>query len=339
MHKIPLYIPDALKDIELAAWFKPLPEGLLFKKELPPNFFTQDVERVSDVSRARAIVLPNNFKRVDSRVDEYVRQYAEMGEKHSVPVYCFSLGDFTDKTRFDPRVCVFRLSVYRSRMRSQDIVIPALTEDNAKEGILVRKKPPVPRVSFCGMGGFPSWQAWIKYWVKIILYTSVSLVDSAARARIVGIYWRRAAMRACRASPLVETHFIVRKTFSGHRKSIELDPVQARREYLESIIGSDFVLAPKGDGNYSNRFFKTLCMGRIPVVTDTDIVLPLEDVIAYEKMMVRVPMDRVRETPRYIREFYDILDDGEYERRQRLARETFENYLRVDSFFRFFFTK
>ncbi len=339
MDKISLYIPEPLLGVELAAWFKPLPEGLLYKKELPPNFFAQEIERVPNAAHARAIVLPNNFKSADSRIDEYVRRYADMAEEHHIPIYCFSLGDFTDKTRFDPRVRVFRHSIYRSQMRPQDISIPALTEDNAKEGILVRKKQRVPRVSFCGMGDLPTWQARAKYLAKIVFYECASLFDRNARAKKLGVYWRRAAMRACEMSPLVETHFIVRKTFSGHRKSIELDPAVARREYLESIIDSDFVLAPKGDGNYSNRFFKTLCMGRIPVVTDTDIVLPLEDVIAYEKIMVRVPMDRVHETPRYIREFYDALDEGEYERRQHLARETFEKYLRVDSFFRFFFTR
>ncbi|TSC71441.1 MAG: Exostosin family protein, partial [Parcubacteria group bacterium Gr01-1014_48] len=143
---------------------------------------------------------------------------------------------------------------------------------------------------------------------------------------------------ACKKSNLVNTHFIVRRTFSGLRRTIEVDPKVARKEYLDSITEADFVLAPKGDGNYSNRFLKTLAFGRIPVLVDTDVVLPLEDIIDYSKIVVRVPMEHVHDTPRYIREFYDALSEQEWRERQHMARKAFEEYLRQDSFFRYFFT-
>ncbi|HEV8677355.1 MAG TPA: exostosin family protein [Candidatus Paceibacterota bacterium] len=158
-----------------------------------------------------------------------------------------------------------------------------------------------------------------------------------ARAKIVGVYWRRAAMRACVRTSLVDTLFITRRTFSGSRKTIELDPETARREYLESIRDSDFVIAPKGDGNYSNRFLKALALGRFPILIDTDCVLPFENKIDYSKVIVRVPMNGVKNTPRYVRNFYDPLSPEEFAARQKLAREIFEKYLRQDSFFRAFF--
>jgi hypothetical protein len=100
-------------------------------------------------------------------------------------------------------------------------------------------------------------------------------------------------------------------------------------------VESDFVLAPKGDGNYSNRFLETLSLGRIPVVVDTDIMLPFEDRIAYDRCVVRVPMSDVEKTPEYILAWYAArCDEKEWADAQACARSAYEDYLRIDSFFR-----
>lgn len=334
-----LYIPEPLVNVPLAHWFQPLPEHMNYKKELPPNFFETEVERVSDAKEAHAIVLSNNFK--DPLTDEsraHVKKYADLGERIGKPVCVLSLGDFTDEAVFDPRVYVLRLSLYKDLASPRDISLPSLTEDNATSGITFRPKNERPRVSFCGMGDLLGWRSWLLRF-KNFGFDIRAIFNENWCAHKLGVYWRQAAMRACERSSLVETHFIIRKTFSGNKRTIELDPVQARREYLDSIINSDFVIAPKGDGNYSNRFLKTLCLGRFPVLTDTNVVLPLEDVIDYSLISVRVPMNRVRETPTYIRKFYDSLTEEEWQQRQQLARDIFQKYLRQDSFLRYFFTE
>lgn len=337
MHR--LYIPEPLAGVPLAHWFQPLPEHMNYKKELPPNFFKTEVERVKDVSAAEAIVLSNNFKDpLTLEAQKYVNMYADLGKRTGKPVCVFSLGDFTDKAVFDPRVYVLRLSLYKDLAGPRDISIPSLTEDNATSGITVRPKQEKPLVSFCGMGDLPGWRSRFLH-VKNFGFEVRALFNKNWRAHKLGIYWRQVAMRACERSPLVDTHFIIRRTFSGSKRTIELDPTQARKEYLDSIVNADFVIAPKGDGNYSNRFLKTLCLGRFPVLTDTNVVLPLEDVIDYSLISVRVPMNRVHETPEYIREFYDSLTLEEWQQRQQLARDVFEKYLRQDSFLRYFFTE
>ena len=339
MGTIPLFIPEPiLGDTAFAPWFAPLSSKMLYKKDLPPNFFEHQVERVP-IEKAKAVVLPHNFHFTNAARDAYVKKYADAAAEHNIPIFCFALGDFTEHIRLDPRVKVFRLSVYRSHMTAQDIVMPTMTEDHGAESVVVRRKGERPLISFCGMGAFPSWKGWVKFYIKNMFYDFWAIVNPLIRARKLGVYWRRAMMRACERSPLVESHFIVRHSFSGNKSTIELDPAQARQEYLESIVHADFVLAPKGDGNYSNRFLKTLSLGRIPVVVDTDIVLPLEDVIEYSKIMVRVPMSEVAKTPEYVRAFYDNLSQEEWQARQRLAREVFEKYLRQDSFLRYFFQK
>jgi len=335
--KIPLYIPEPLAGVDLASWFAPKWEGALFRTIGWPVFFDEDVERVP-VEQAKGILLQNNFRLMSLESEAYIAKYADLGVKHGIPVYIFSFGDFTDELHFDPRVHIFRLSVYSTELHPHDIVTPTFTEDHGRESVVIRKKQAKPIVSFCGMGGFPSWKGWVKYYIKNFLWDVRAFFNPRARAKKIGVYWRRAMMHACEQSPLVDTNFIVRRSFSGLKRTIEVDPQIARKEYLDSITESDFVLAPKGDGNYSNRFLKTLSLGRIPVLVDTDVVLPLEDVIDYSKIVVRVPMKDVHNTPKYIREFYDKLSESDWQDRQRMARKAFEEYLRQDSFFRYFFT-
>jgi hypothetical protein len=250
----------------------------------------------------------------------------------------FCCGDFSDAIRFDPRAWVFRYSLYRHTQAPHDICVPINTEDPPPELLFLREKLDKPVVAFCGNGAMRSLTWGIGYVLKNTWFHIAGYVVPALRARKLGVYWRRAMMRACARSPRIQTNFIVRKSFSGHAKSIELDPAQARKEYLESTAHADFVLAPKGDGNYSNRFYKTLAFGRIPVVVDTDMVLPLESHIDYASLVVRIPMDRVQNTANEIVAWYTAVSPSDWLDRQRRAREVYETRLRVDAFYRFFFT-
>jgi hypothetical protein len=205
--------------------------------------------------------------------------------------------------------------------------------------IVLRPKNDVPTVSFCGFAGFKTPKQWVSYALKNTFWEMRAIFNPVLRAHKLGVYWRRAAMRALKSSLLVHTDFIVRRSFSGASGTIELPPAQARAEFTDSIIQADFVLSPKGDGNYSNRLLEALSLGRIPVLIDTDVILPLEDNIDYTKIIVRVPMHRVGDTAQLIREFYDVLSVEEWHERQRLARNIFDEYLRQDSFFHFYFTR
>lgn len=339
-----IFCPHPAPGVSLSPlfYFKFSPEekvGGLFKEDLPPNYFEYEAEYVSKPEEAEIIVLPNNFTVLNESIREYINLYAEMGTAHRKPVFIFSCGDHTDTLIFDSRVKVFRYSLYLTVKSKNDISIPTLTEDVGRAGITLRQKDGVPTVSFCGKAGFSSSRERYAGLLKAAWYQLISVIHPYDRARIRGVFWRIWSVRILQKSPLVKTLFILRKTFSGAEKTIELDPTQARKEFINSLINTDFVLAPKGDGNYSNRFLEALSMGRFPVVPDTDCVFPLENEIPYEKVVVRVPMNRLACLGEEIKAFYDALTPEEFMARQKLAREIFEMYLRQDSFFRAFFNK
>jgi len=63
---------------------------------------------------------------------------------------------------------------------------------------------------------------------------------------------------------------------------------QMRLEFLQNMIGSDYVFCCRGAGNFSYRLYEALCCGRIPVFIDTDCVLPYDFMIDWKKYFVWV---------------------------------------------------
>lgn len=335
------FVPAPLASAELhnLFYFKFSPERLttnVFKEPPFPNYF-ETATYVERSEEANVLVLPNNFNTLSGDAVAYIRQWADEGERLHIPVYVFSFGDFSYEVPFDERVRVFLMSSYKSVLRPNNILVPTTARSFEDVVRVPRPKQEIPLVSFCGFAGFKTRKQWVKYLIKNARWDIAAYARPLLAARKLGIYWRRVAMRALESSPLVTTNFIVRRSFSGAARTIELSPDQARKEFIESIIAADFVLTPKGDGNYSNRFLETLSLGRIPVLIDTDTPLPCEDVIPYDKIVVRVPMLEVKRAAEYVRRFYDALTPDAWKERQMLAHELFEKHLRQEVFFKEYF--
>lgn len=332
-----VYYFDPLPDIDLVPWLRKDATGA-FPALLKgvPNPFTH-TEATTSLHDADIAILPNNLKALTSDQQAIITRYTNEAQEAGKRLFLFSLGDFTDAYTFDPRAYVFRYSVYKSTMTRQDVVMLTMVEDYGGQGITYREKRDVPTVSFCGQGGYNNLRQWAGYYVKTAGHLLRGLIHSLHKARTIGVYWRRRMICACRSSRLVRTNFIIRHSFSAAERTIELDPAQARREFVDSIVESDFVLAPKGDGNYSNRFLETLSLGRIPVLPDTDVVLPFAKESLYESCVVRVPMSEVSRTPDIVRAWYDARTDASWKAAQEKARNIFETRLRFDAFFKHFF--
>ena len=63
-----------------------------------------------------------------------------------------------------------------------------------------------------------------------------------------------------------------------------------RQEYIDHLMRNDYILCPRGGGNYSHRVYETMAAGRIPVLIDTDLVMPFPDVIPWQEISVWVPL-------------------------------------------------
>lgn len=93
---------------------------------------------------------------------------------------------------------------------------------------------------------------------------------------------------------------------------------QLRKDYLDLIEDTQFVLCPRGKGLNSIRFFETLRLGRIPVLFSNETKLPLEKKIPYDQFVVRVIEQQVEEAHLYVGHWLSL---NNIERASRMARE------------------
>lgn len=73
----------------------------------------------------------------------------------------------------------------------------------------------------------------------------------------------------------ITTNFIIRHGFWAPG----IDKMIARKEYFDNIENNLFIFCYRGAGNFSYRFYETLMMGRIPILINTDCVIPFENII------------------------------------------------------------
>ncbi len=312
--------------------------GELFKENTFRDFKDSAVEIVPDISEADFMLMPHNFSLVIKN-NEYLKIFLDLFEKYKKKMIIFAYGD-RDLNIDLPGAIVFKYSMYKSSKHPNEIKMPTYVEDLGNEKIEFRSKTsPVPVVGFCGWADYQDRFSHIKTVIKNIIIDVQSLsYGKKWGMRKKGVYFRKKILEALIGSRLIIPNFIIRKTFSSHQKTIDLSPEIARRQYVENIFNSDFSLAIRGDGNESMRFYEILSLGRIPILIDTDIVLPLEDKINYDDFILRIYPEDFSAIDVLTADFYRKTSAAVLIEMQKKARAAFEGYLRPDSYFRHMFS-
>jgi len=281
-------------------------------------------------------LLPHSYFSARAVEGRYVEDFVRLAERMKKRVVLFSEGD-TDRAIPIPHAIVFRTSQYAHQKKQNEIIMPpqVYADDVLKDSIFsLRTKREKPTVSFCGWSELGAFRQRVKFLAQNIYSDFKTQIygDRYAAIKKQGIYFRQKALRALGNSSLVETSFVERDFFSVNKHTIKLPREILRAQYLENMVNSDFVLAPKGDGNFSIRFYEALALGRFPILIDTGSILPLEDEISYSDYIVRVPYQKIGDIGEYVSRFYQRLTPEAYEEAQRGARALFMRTLRLDVF-------
>src|SRR3989338_136386 len=302
---------------------------------------------VSDPAEADFFLLPHDYYSLQ-RAENHssLAELIGLAEKHKKKIIIFLMGDSDEHVEI-PYSIIFRYSQYGYKKKDNEIIAPPYPlhfrppelsgyREKIWRTISLREKSAKPTVSFCGWADFPSFYRRCTYAGRVLLADIKKYIfrDKYAELHKPAIYFRRKAVRALAKTARIETNFILRRSFSaqkGFYGKEHIKPEIAEKEYMESIIHSDFVLSPRGHANASIRFFEALGLGRFPVLINTDCELPLKDYIDYGKFVVTVEHTRIEETERAILDFYNSLTAEEFKKRQLMAREAFE-LLRPGSF-------
>jgi hypothetical protein len=146
---------------------------------------------------------------------------------------------------------LFRTSLFKSNKPQNYLSLPAFCNDlKIEEKKIIREKNDLPTIGFCGAITHP---------IRKQIIEEINKLG-------------------------FPTNFIVRDNFWGG----DVWGSKVRSEYINNTLNSDIVICLRGAGNFSYRFYETLCLGRIPLVVDTDLVFPFEDFINYNERIIKI---------------------------------------------------
>jgi hypothetical protein len=229
-----------------------------------------------------------------NKLNNNIYRYLELSKKYNKKIIVFYNDDNDAPIALDKSIIVFRTSFYRSKKKINEFAMPAWSRDfNDYEAFKTRVKNKLPTVSFCGYISHPI---------------------------------RKTCLEFLKTNTNIEKEFIIRDMFWGGRIHDDI----IRNDYVKSIVNSDMVLCTRGAGNFSYRFYETLSCGRIPVLVDTDCVLPCEDAVMWKDMCVYVS------DPKNINEaifsFWNNLELERYKELQTNIRHIYETYISPSGF-------
>ena len=129
---------------------------------------------------------------------------------------------------------------------------------------------------------------------------------------------RMEAVRKLQATALKTD--IVRHVYTGSSSE--------NKNYQNHMLQNTYILCPRGYENFSIRFYEALAYGRIPVLIDTDMVLPQN--ISWEELCVRVPYENISKLEKIIRNDYEAKTDSDFIERQEKALKVVEDLRKMN---------
>jgi hypothetical protein len=198
---------------------------------------------------------------------------------------------------------------------------------------LREKREGKPTIGFAGMINEPSKNLYRKFRTavkKSLKRAPLYLKGGYYPAMDEGILWRRKAVRILEKSPRVECNFKTRNYFSGSTGA----PIPIKTllgEMIDVIEGSDYALDLRGYANASTRLFEILSLGKIPLIIDTERILPFADELDYSKFSLTVDFRDIRKLPDIVADFHNSLSPDKFVEMQKAAREAYVSYFRIDA--------
>jgi hypothetical protein len=295
-----------------------------------------DFYKMTSIEECNIAVLPVNWEMLGRYKDGYnkARDMINLAARNEKKTAVFYIHDSTAKLPLQ-NIIVFRTSLCRSTRGKNEYALPAWSEDiiskyyHGKLPLRIKKKKPL--IGFCGFAPRRSWKSTLKAFGRV--FHNSRCADDIIRYR---------ALQVLNQSDRVQKNFIVRdqflagsSAFEGEQKYIHLR--KTRKEFINNIIESDYVLCGRGAGNFSYRLYEAMCCGRIPVFIDTDCVLPLEKEIDWKHIMVWIDQKDLPSIAEKVSEFHENLRPVDFIQHQRECRQIWKEYLSSEGFFRNFY--
>lgn len=298
-----------------------------------------DIEFVDNITKCDVSILPMswNYYREHNKIHE-AESFLSDSQNANKRVISWNSGDFGVHIPQYNHLTVLRQSGYRSLLPDYHIGMPVFISDPinkyAPNNISsLRSKNTKPIIGFCGQskGTYLKYTGdifrtiWrnLQYYFRLSFYEPQDIYPSTLkRVRI---------LNKIEQNPLLITNFIRRDKYRAGAQTIE-ERQRTTQEFYDNIYNSDYIVCVRGGGNFSVRLYETLAMGRIPILINTDCILPFENEIDWKRHVVWVEEDEINNVSDKILEFHQKHSNEEFLNLQKLNRTLWEEYLSFHSF-------
>ncbi len=326
LHHIPLLYPF---------WGNPLTDRTPYNKELFEKYsFDARLYRITDrISEADFVLIPYRHNVLIPKYRNVYQSYVAEARAAGKPILLDGTADIEIPVP-EEDVYVLRIGGYKSKNTGREIIIPPYADDLLESycggKLSLREKTEVPIVGFAGWSSL-SGLARARAVLRDIPLRVGAVFSSGIGARRKGVLIRERALNILRNAKGIQTNFLLRPSYSAHVDTASTDMARLRREFVENILASDYVLDVRGDANASTRLFETLSLGRIPIIVDTNRNFPFEDEADYASFSLRIDFRELHHLPRVIADFHARIPGEEFSRIQQRARDVYLSHFRVDA--------
>jgi len=332
---------DQLADI-LRPYWKDAP----FSEEQRRQMYglsAQDFQLVDDLPEADFAVLPMTWNYYFRRRElPRARHFIGAARRATRPILSYVSGDegVTVPAEFDD-VHVVRASGFRNCKRQRQMAQPVFFDDPLMSyPDLEFYDRPVgaadrPMIGFCGQASVNLMKLGMDVARGCCRNIQFHLGFRPAEPQPLypPSFLRARAMDLLAKSPLLETRFIPRALYRGGAADDKMRE-QTSREFHQNIAGTDYTLCVRGGGNFSKRFYETLAMGRIPVLVDTDCLLPFEPNLPWDDYIVRVRAQELQSLPRRVADHFAGLTKASLAEQKRKCRSIWGEWLSFGNYHR-----
>lgn len=304
-------------------------------------------ELTGDPGQADFFVLTIPWKTVSTSAaaQAFAQEQIDLAARFGKRVVIFFESDHDAPVPWPAHAVVFRFSIYADTRHPCEFAIPPFGQDLLQQccdgNLQPRTLQARPSVSFCGyappLGCRPSRNT-VQEWLRYFLYRAGRLarqrrgwIKHAARVQ---------AIRALRGRPGIATRFILRDQFAFNRWGV-LQPGgtaesarQQRDEFVDNLVGADYALCARGIANCSIRLYESISVGRLPLLIDTQCVLPYDFICDWRSFCLVVDEKDLPQLAQQLQQFHAKLTPAAFMARQLSARQAFCSWIAPEGFFR-----
>ena len=269
----------------------------------------------------------------ENNKSQWLYDFIDKGNTAHKPVWVYSGNDCG--ITLNANVYTFRLGGFHSKLNDKTFILPSFIMDPLgilkKEFVEPIPKKRLPSIGFVGHAD-SSMRKWIKE-ISVFLYLNLKRISKRLFEDYQSFYpssiKRYHLLMALQKNNQIETDFIYRDKYRAGVKT-EDDKLKTTLEFFENIDANPYVFCLRGAGNFSVRLYETLAMGRIPVIINTDIRLPLDEIISWKNHCVlATENDFMNE----LIQFHSTINENDFVQMQINNRNLWLDYLNRDTYF------